>query len=69
MADAINYGQTEKEIGRKTNGGAPGWVPRRHEQMLDQRPAARRSCSTRSVRSQEKSGSVRPKWPNAAVWE
>jgi hypothetical protein len=42
-------------------GGAPGRVR--------QRPAAERRTSTRSVRSQEKSGSSRPKWPNAAVWE
>ncbi|GAA2765993.1 hypothetical protein GCM10010103_50340 [Streptomyces paradoxus] len=32
-------------------------------------PAALRSASTRSVRSQVKSGSSRPKWPYAAVWE
>lgn len=32
------------------------------------RPAALRSASTRSVRSQVKSGSSRPKWPYAAVW-
>ena len=31
-------------------------------------PAALRSASTRSVRSQVKSGSSRPKWPYAAVW-
>src|SRR5690349_13072206 len=33
-----------------------------------QLPAASRSWSARSVRSQEKSGSVRPKCPYAAVW-
>jgi hypothetical protein len=32
-----------------------------------QRPAADRSAFVRSVRSQEKSGSSRPKCPNAAV--
>ena len=33
-----------------------------------QAPAAARTASTRSVRSQVKSGSSRPKWPYAAVW-
>ena len=32
------------------------------------RPAASRSCATRSVRSQVKSASGRPKWPYAAVF-
>lgn len=34
-----------------------------------QTPAAAFRASTRSVRSQVKSGSSRPKWPYAAVWE
>jgi hypothetical protein len=33
------------------------------DRMLGQSPAADRRFSARSVRSQEKSGSSRPKWP------
>lgn len=41
---------------------------RRVSYVACQMPAAARRASTRSVRSQVKSGSSRPKWPYAAVW-
>ncbi len=51
------------EPGRRAPSGSPArYAPA-------QTPAAARSCSTRSARSQEKSGSVRPKWPKVAVCE
>ncbi|GHG09335.1 hypothetical protein GCM10018777_22200 [Streptomyces albogriseolus] len=47
---------------RERHRASAGNSPRRYS------PAAFFSASTRSVRSQVKSGSSRPKWPYAAVW-
>ena len=47
------------------NGGGQS---RRGDDNLLQSPAAERSEAALSVRSQVNSGSVRPKWPNAAVF-
>jgi len=58
-------------IGRGDRSGDPTRVDRRAgpgQRPRRQAPAAFFRASTRSVRSQVKSGSSRPKWPYAAVW-
>ncbi len=64
----------EARVGRRRRGrGSAGHRPRRARPVSSerishhQRPASAFSAAALSVRSQVNSGSVRPKWPNAAV--
>jgi len=54
------HGRAPRAAGRR-RWGDPGWRGRA------QSPASVRSASALSVRSQVNSGSLRPKWPLAAV--
>ena len=68
---SVEAARRKREADENGDGGREG--RRRHEQPLhddvssERRPPTR-SAAALSVRSQVNSGSVRPKWPNAAVF-
>src|SRR5581483_4217724 len=60
--------EAARRNGEDDEGGDDGRQDRHRREPFLQRPASDRSAAALSVRSHVNSGSVRPKWPKAAVF-